>query len=424
MHAEGEEWGGSFVVAVEELGVNGLWTTIKEVSAWRGSRRPWFWDRPRAAPVHALLHALLLVLRWRCLLLPARGRADRRPTTPPLAAAAGDAHAAAGANAVQQVWQAHAGRQAAADVRPPLGQGAPRAAPGRAGAPLGWQWQGDSCIGPAAAAWPHRMTGQVPAPRGRQACGCRAAWHPPLAPTAARPEAGPPPLPHPTPCRSYVLSSDKRLQRLRPFSHSPVTWFRNPYVHVILVRGEEVQGHAGRELRGHRRGSAAASRNAAAALAASEERSVRSAAGGVYYGAAAPAQARPARLRVLARRLTACQVSVGDPTEYKSTTRAQIKKVTGAQTPWGGRMLASGGIPGHQGGARGSQACACGGVRRRHFIWVIAPRWSFRGASCRAEGRRVRRHCSRKGGRWPLRLHAASGQPPFGNSRAAGRPSA
>lgn len=30
-----EEWGGSFVVAVEELGVNGLWTTIKDVS--RGS---------------------------------------------------------------------------------------------------------------------------------------------------------------------------------------------------------------------------------------------------------------------------------------------------------------------------------------------------------------------------------------------------
>jgi hypothetical protein len=35
---------------------------------------------------------------------------------------------------------------------------------------------------------------------------------------------------------SYVLSNDKRLQRLRPFSHSPVTWFRNPYTHVILVR--------------------------------------------------------------------------------------------------------------------------------------------------------------------------------------------
>jgi hypothetical protein len=34
-----------------------------------------------------------------------------------------------------------------------------------------------------------------------------------------------------------VLASDKRLQRLRPFSHSPVTWFRNPYVHLILVSG-------------------------------------------------------------------------------------------------------------------------------------------------------------------------------------------
>ena len=35
---------------------------------------------------------------------------------------------------------------------------------------------------------------------------------------------------------AYVPAGDKRLQRLRPFSHSPVTWFRNPYVHVILVR--------------------------------------------------------------------------------------------------------------------------------------------------------------------------------------------
>lgn len=35
-------------------------------------------------------------------------------------------------------------------------------------------------------------------------------------------------------CR-YVLSHDKRLQRLKPFSHSPVTWFRNPYAHIILV---------------------------------------------------------------------------------------------------------------------------------------------------------------------------------------------
>lgn len=45
----------------------------------------------------------------------------------------------------------------------------------------------------------------------------------------------PPPC-HATVSPRYVLSNDKRLQRLRPFSHSPVTWFRNPYVHLILVR--------------------------------------------------------------------------------------------------------------------------------------------------------------------------------------------
>lgn len=30
---EGEELGGTFVVAVEELGITGLWTTIREVSS-------------------------------------------------------------------------------------------------------------------------------------------------------------------------------------------------------------------------------------------------------------------------------------------------------------------------------------------------------------------------------------------------------
>jgi hypothetical protein len=30
---DGEELGGIFVIAVEELGLNGLWSTIKDVSA-------------------------------------------------------------------------------------------------------------------------------------------------------------------------------------------------------------------------------------------------------------------------------------------------------------------------------------------------------------------------------------------------------
>ena len=37
------------------------------------------------------------------------------------------------------------------------------------------------------------------------------------------------------PCR-FVQSQDKRLLRLKPFSHSAAVWFRNPYAHVILVR--------------------------------------------------------------------------------------------------------------------------------------------------------------------------------------------
>lgn len=38
----------------------------------------------------------------------------------------------------------------------------------------------------------------------------------------------------------YVLSSDKRLLRLKPFMKSPVTWFRAPYAHIILVHTADV----------------------------------------------------------------------------------------------------------------------------------------------------------------------------------------
>lgn len=34
----------------------------------------------------------------------------------------------------------------------------------------------------------------------------------------------------------FVQYNDKRLLRLKPFSHSQVVWFRNPYVHIVLVR--------------------------------------------------------------------------------------------------------------------------------------------------------------------------------------------
>lgn len=33
----------------------------------------------------------------------------------------------------------------------------------------------------------------------------------------------------------FVLSTDKRLMRLKPFAQSPVCWFRIPYAHIILV---------------------------------------------------------------------------------------------------------------------------------------------------------------------------------------------
>ncbi|KAK9806020.1 hypothetical protein WJX73_006019 [Symbiochloris irregularis] len=37
----------------------------------------------------------------------------------------------------------------------------------------------------------------------------------------------------------YVLSSSESVQRLRPFTSSPVTWFRNPYAQLFLVTGED-----------------------------------------------------------------------------------------------------------------------------------------------------------------------------------------
>ena len=33
----------------------------------------------------------------------------------------------------------------------------------------------------------------------------------------------------------YVLSTDARLLRLKPYAQSPVTWFRNPYAYLVLV---------------------------------------------------------------------------------------------------------------------------------------------------------------------------------------------
>jgi hypothetical protein len=41
-------------------------------------------------------------------------------------------------------------------------------------------------------------------------------------------------------CR-YVLSTDKRLLHLKQYSHSPVTWFRNPATHLVLVRHSTTQ---------------------------------------------------------------------------------------------------------------------------------------------------------------------------------------
>jgi hypothetical protein len=36
-------------------------------------------------------------------------------------------------------------------------------------------------------------------------------------------------------CCRFVLCSDKRLLHLKQYSHSPVTWFRNPMTHLVLV---------------------------------------------------------------------------------------------------------------------------------------------------------------------------------------------
>ncbi|WIA35160.1 hypothetical protein OEZ86_003632 [Tetradesmus obliquus] len=38
----------------------------------------------------------------------------------------------------------------------------------------------------------------------------------------------------------FVLSTDMRLKRLKQYSHSPVTWFRNPHTHLILVSTADV----------------------------------------------------------------------------------------------------------------------------------------------------------------------------------------
>ena len=35
-------------------------------------------------------------------------------------------------------------------------------------------------------------------------------------------------------CR-YLPSTDTRLEGIKPYAHSPVNWFRNPYVHLLLV---------------------------------------------------------------------------------------------------------------------------------------------------------------------------------------------
>jgi len=38
----------------------------------------------------------------------------------------------------------------------------------------------------------------------------------------------------------FVQVNDKRLLRLKPFSHSQVVWFRNPYVHIVLVSSADI----------------------------------------------------------------------------------------------------------------------------------------------------------------------------------------
>lgn len=45
--------------------------------------------------------------------------------------------------------------------------------------------------------------------------------------------------------RRFVLSTDKRLLHLKQFSHSPVTWFRNPATHLVLVSNFSVAQQAG-----------------------------------------------------------------------------------------------------------------------------------------------------------------------------------
>lgn len=36
-------------------------------------------------------------------------------------------------------------------------------------------------------------------------------------------------------CR-FLLSTNERVQRLKPFASNPVTWFRSPYAQLVLVR--------------------------------------------------------------------------------------------------------------------------------------------------------------------------------------------
>ncbi|KAA6429506.1 MAG: TRAPPII tethering factor, partial [Trebouxia sp. A1-2] len=41
----------------------------------------------------------------------------------------------------------------------------------------------------------------------------------------------------------FLLSSDSKLQNIKPFQGSPVTWFRNPYARLILVSGEDADDY-------------------------------------------------------------------------------------------------------------------------------------------------------------------------------------
>jgi hypothetical protein len=193
-----EELGGTFVVSVEELGINGLWSTIKDVSSCSGALEYVCVQaccNPRRARTH---HPTGRLCDTHTHLLPAAAT-----TCTQLVEARMPLHGVTLPNKVGKHVQV---------AKLPL-------------MCVWWGWRTKRALHVCSAlVLPVNVCCvlHVPPQRAPRSALARAScvmW--PHAPT--RPA-----------CR-FVLSHDKRLLRLKQYSHSPVTWFRNPSTHLVLV---------------------------------------------------------------------------------------------------------------------------------------------------------------------------------------------